>query len=81
MQKLKFKWLISGHLDEDKAKEVCKLAADAIKHLTVSDDDIVKFNQIVKLPEKQIQELEYMNNTPDGDSSRINPNSCALAYF
>ena len=43
MKKLKFKWLISGHLDEEKAIEVCKLAAENIKHETISENDIIKF--------------------------------------
>ena len=76
MRNLQFQWLISGHLNEEKALEICQEVKNCIKYNEISADDITPTDLMIKMPDKSVHDVIHENEIPDGDITRVNPNSC-----
>lgn len=79
MKTLKFKWLIQGHLDKQKALDICNLARSCIDYKHYDEDDLLQFNLMIKLPDKSV--FNYERENPKTESGVINPNSAVYIYF
>jgi len=47
---LKYKWFITGHLDQERALKIFEIAKSSVKSDFLSEDDILVFKQMIKLP-------------------------------
>ena len=81
MRNLRFEGLICGHIDESRAKNICDAINSSIEHFPLNSDDILQFRQMVKLPEKSVNNFEETNPLPAGENPQINPNSAIQSYF
>ena len=79
---LKYKWLITGHLDQERALKIFE-AAQPPSANALSEDDILTHDQMLKLPPRSVHNLSEMNPTgaPGAEKQVINPNSAILAEF
>ena len=86
---LTFQWLICGHLTQERALHLCDIALDSLNYRPINRDDILLYQQLVKLPSRSVhnfdkgrvedKDLEIWKEVNSGDNP--NPNSCCFSYF
>ena len=81
MKTMKFQWLIQGHLDKEQALELCDIARNSVSFKDMDEDDMLQFNLMVKLPDRTVFNYEKVNESPEGQNQKPNPNSAIQVYF
>ena len=66
MRNLKLKWLICGHLDQEKAQKIFSTVKDNVKHKELAEDDLFMYDQMVKLPNQSVTDFVRINPLPEG---------------
>lgn len=84
LRSVKLQWLITGHLDEERAMNLFNIAKTAIDHRVLNQDEIIYYEQQVRLPDNSVHDLSEVNpsaSTNDSSNQFVNPNSAIMSIF
>lgn len=76
--------MISGHLDEERARGIFNIALNSIDHKILDEDDILVFDNSARIPSRTAFDMSEVNPLIPGKDNKtktINPNSAILCYF